>query len=243
MSAVLANIPVPTGRCRQRARGHHAARRRRSLPPFDASICRHVRRRRPPSPRTAPRCAPRWSCRQPPRWLRQVHGIDVLDADAPAARWRARRRRRGRRAARDGVLAVLTADCLPVLFCADDGTAVAAAHAGWRGLAGGVLEAAVARSACRRARCSPGSVRRSARGPTKSAPRSAPRSCAQDAAAARRVRARRARALACDLCALARQRLAARRRRAHPRRRLRYASATRASIRIGASGETAGSPA
>jgi YfiH family protein len=46
--------------------------------------------------------------------------------------------------ARGVVLAILTADCLPVVFTADDGSEVAAAHAGWRGLAAGVLEATVA---------------------------------------------------------------------------------------------------
>ncbi|HET6434771.1 MAG TPA: peptidoglycan editing factor PgeF [Xanthomonadaceae bacterium] len=42
------------------------------------------------------------------------------------------------------VLAILTADCLPVVFAAEDGSALGAAHAGWRGLAAGVLEATVA---------------------------------------------------------------------------------------------------
>jgi YfiH family protein len=42
------------------------------------------------------------------------------------------------------VLAILSADCLPVLLCAADGSEIAAAHAGWRGLAGGVIEATMA---------------------------------------------------------------------------------------------------
>ncbi len=40
-------------------------------------------------------------------------------------------------------MAILTADCLPVLICAEDGSAIGAAHAGWRGLAAGVLEETV----------------------------------------------------------------------------------------------------
>ncbi|WP_201316107.1 peptidoglycan editing factor PgeF [Dyella sp. EPa41] len=77
-----------------------------------------------------------------PHWLQQVHGADVADVDAGAPGGEPRAdaavtRRTGE------PLAILTADCLPVLFCAADGSGVAAAHAGWRGLAGGVLEAAL----------------------------------------------------------------------------------------------------
>ena len=76
-----------------------------------------------------------------PCWLTQVHGHAVCRADDPAAS-----RRADAAVARLSkvVCAVLTADCLPVLLCDLGGSAVAAAHAGWRGLAGGVLEAAVA---------------------------------------------------------------------------------------------------
>ncbi|HWS77641.1 MAG TPA: peptidoglycan editing factor PgeF [Thermomonas sp.] len=75
----------------------------------------------------------------PPRWLRQVHGIAVArepgfdepEADASVT------------GVPGTVLAILTADCLPVVFAARDGREVAVAHAGWRGLADGVLEATV----------------------------------------------------------------------------------------------------
>ena len=79
-----------------------------------------------------------------PRWLSQVHGCGVLAAEQVAG---------GAAPEADAVLAtergvvcaIMTADCLPVLLADVDGVVVGAAHAGWRGLAGGVLERTVER--------------------------------------------------------------------------------------------------
>jgi len=76
-----------------------------------------------------------------PLWLTQVHGTRVIEAGQAGANLEA-----------DACVAhhpgqvclVLSADCLPVLLCDAEGTVVAAAHAGWRGLAAGVLEQTVA---------------------------------------------------------------------------------------------------
>ena len=77
-----------------------------------------------------------------PAWLEQVHGTTIVDAGEPDE---APPRADGAITARPGIVcAVLTADCLPVLLADSSGTAVGIAHAGWRGLAGGVVEAAVA---------------------------------------------------------------------------------------------------
>ena len=75
-----------------------------------------------------------------PRWLRQVHGTAVIvepahdepEADAAIT------------ASPGVVLAILTSDCLPIVFCAEDGSEIGIAHAGWRGLAAGVIENTVA---------------------------------------------------------------------------------------------------
>ena len=99
----------------------------------------------------------RLSLPEEPAWLEQVHGVEVVDLDAAAPAVGVTRpapaavalpaadavvsRRAGR------VCVVQVADCLPVLLAARDGCAVAAAHAGWRGLAAGVLEATVKRLA------------------------------------------------------------------------------------------------
>src|SRR5512140_1373592 len=75
-----------------------------------------------------------------PVWLEQVHGTVVANADAAGCQIQADAciaRQRG------SVCVVMTADCLPVLLCDEAGTVVAAVHAGWRGLAAGVIEETV----------------------------------------------------------------------------------------------------
>lgn len=143
-----------------------------------------------------------------PRWLRQVHGTTVAElgplpsphepeADAAVSHLPGT------------VLAILTADCLPVLFCADDGGTIGAAHAGWRGLAAGVLEETVAQMQ------RPAANLLAWLGPCIGAPsyevgeevRKA--FLHHDAAAASAFVATRAGHYLCDLAVLARQRLAA----------------------------------
>ncbi|MCD9047451.1 peptidoglycan editing factor PgeF [Luteimonas sp. MHLX1A] len=104
----------------------------------------------------------------PPCWLRQVHGTQVVRFGETAGHPSSVNGKTWHEASDTGsphvgvdnggvpeadasvtaapgvVLAILTADCLPVVFAAKDGREVGAAHAGWRGLAGGVLEATIA---------------------------------------------------------------------------------------------------
>ncbi len=75
-----------------------------------------------------------------PCWLTQVHGVGVIDAARHAGPVEADASFSRRR---NVVCAVMAADCLPVLLAEERGEVVAAAHAGWRGLSAGVLEATV----------------------------------------------------------------------------------------------------
>lgn len=108
-----------------------------------------------------PRLGEALSLPSEPCWLRQVHGTHVVTfdrsrPDLPPLAGEGAHRAEGGDAAKEHpnqpeadasvtcmpgvVLAIKTADCLPVLFCAEDGSEIAAAHAGWRGLSAGVLE-------------------------------------------------------------------------------------------------------
>ena len=118
-----------------------------SAPPFDSlNLGAHVGDEAEAVAENRRRLRTQLRLPEEPAWMEQVHGIDVLDLDALALGGAARgivtadaahTRRAGR------ICTVQVADCLPVLLAARDGSAVAAAHAGWRGLAAGVLEATV----------------------------------------------------------------------------------------------------
>ncbi|TBV04708.1 peptidoglycan editing factor PgeF [Phytopseudomonas dryadis] len=106
-----------------------------SVAPYDSfNLAEHVEDDPVAVAKNRERLLSQLGCR--PAWLQQVHGVAVAQADSDAlaeadASW----------TATPGIACtVLTADCLPVLFCDRAGSRVAAAHAGWRGLAGGVLE-------------------------------------------------------------------------------------------------------
>ncbi len=73
-----------------------------------------------------------------PLWLKQVHGVDVVDAATATTGVIAD----GAYTNKSGVvLAIMTADCLPIFLCDREGTEIGLVHAGWRGLAAGVMEA------------------------------------------------------------------------------------------------------
>ena len=117
-----------------------------SLPPFDGlNLGDHVHDDPESVKKNRQKLATDLLLPKQPAWLTQVHGIAVVDcataqstdtADAIVGY------------AKDDVCAIMTADCLPVLFCNKQGNTIAAAHAGWRGLASGVLEATIKKMAC-----------------------------------------------------------------------------------------------
>ena len=140
----MANLLVPDWPAPARVRSLQTLRGAgRSLAPWDSfNLGDHVGD--DPVHVAANRAALREHLPAEPAWLKQVHGIATVnpeispnskEADAAFTR-------------DSGVVcAVMTADCLPVLFCDRAGTVVAAAHAGWRGLAAGVLEETMAQMA------------------------------------------------------------------------------------------------
>ena len=115
-----------------------------SAPPFDSlNVGGHVGDAADAVAENRRRVRERLQLPSEPVWLQQVHGANVLELDEPGSSVRLDpadaviTRRNG------VVCTIQVADCMPVLFAAPDGSVVGAAHAGWRGLAAGVLEATV----------------------------------------------------------------------------------------------------
>jgi hypothetical protein len=144
--ALAAAWPAPAGVQAFTTLRHGAGR---SAPPFDRFNLgnRHAADGDDPAVVDANRAelVERFALPTPPHWLRQVHGVRVERFDRPPQADAAEPVADAAVTDVPGVvLAILTADCLPVVLCARDGSEVGAAHAGWRGLADGVLEATVA---------------------------------------------------------------------------------------------------
>lgn len=109
-----------------------------SLPPFDSlNVAAHVGDDPSAVARNRKIVADMLQLPAEPLWLQQVHGVEVcgMDTDTCYPQGDASVAFR-----ENQVCVVMTADCLPVLFCDKAGTRVAAAHAGWRGLEAGILE-------------------------------------------------------------------------------------------------------
>ncbi|WP_075186682.1 peptidoglycan editing factor PgeF [Teredinibacter haidensis] len=81
-----------------------------------------------------------------PHWLKQVHSVEVVDIGSVQAVPNTTISADGAYTRKPNrVCVVMTADCLPLLICSEDGAEVAAVHAGWRGLAGGIVASAIAK--------------------------------------------------------------------------------------------------
>jgi YfiH family protein len=138
---ILPDWPAPAGvRAAFSLRSHGV-----SSPPFDSfNIAAHVGDEPGAVAENRRRLREHLELPAEPTWLTQVHGSRVADLDVESSG--------GSLAPADGavtripdrVCAIQVADCMPVLFASADGAAIGAAHAGWRGLAAGVLDAVVA---------------------------------------------------------------------------------------------------
>lgn len=112
-----------------------------SKPPYDGfNLATHVGDQLEAVNHNREQLAVQLQLKNNPCWLEQVHSNNVIEAckttipiEADASFSRLPQQ----------VCVVMTADCLPVFFCDRQGSVVAAAHAGWRGLAGGILEATI----------------------------------------------------------------------------------------------------
>lgn len=115
-----------------------------SQPPFDTcNIASHVGDEPGAVTGNRARVRARLALPAEPVWLDQVHGHRVVDLDEPACLDSRGPADAAVTRAVGRICAIQVADCMPVLLAATDGSAVGGAHAGWRGLAGGVLEATV----------------------------------------------------------------------------------------------------